>query len=78
MFKDTAIHKIQVVIECIDHVQKNKVRHYSQLVRWAMRTGEVDIISTVVGRASFFAAYFKGCADERAERAEKEKNNNDA
>lgn len=76
LYKESSVHKIQVLMECMEHIQKNKVRHYSQLVRWAMRTGEIDIFNTVAGRASFFAAYFKGCADERAERAEKEKQKN--
>lgn len=68
LLKTSKTSNIEVLLQVMRHVDKYKVRHYNQLVRWAMETADLDIISCVAGRASFFAAFFKGQYDERQEK----------
>lgn len=67
------ITRIQTLFEIMEYVEKEHMKHYSQLVRWAMHSGDSQIFAQVAGRASFFAAYFKGQQDERTEQAAKDK-----
>lgn len=70
--KVTSIHNL---LEVMDVVRRENIRHYSTLVNWALSTGDFDCICLVTGRASYFSAYFRGLAEEAAERkALKEKN----
>lgn len=49
-------------------ILKEKMKHYSQLVRYALNSGDVEMFGTVAGRAPYFASFFKGMSDERAEK----------
>lgn len=73
LLKMSKVNNIETILDILDYVIANDVKHYNRLVRWAIGTGDIDTIACVTGRASFFANYFKSAADERAEKAKKEK-----
>lgn len=61
---------IETLLDVYDFIETHEVRHYNKLVKWAMGTADLDVISCVCGRASFFASYFRDKSDERREKAE--------
>lgn len=73
LLKTSKTTNIEVLLDVMEHILTNDVHHYNKLVRWAMSTADIDTISCVVGRASFFANYFRAESDERAEKAAKKK-----
>lgn len=71
---DQKFKKAKMLLEVTDYViNESHFHHYNQLVKWAHATGDMELLSFVAGRAPYFAAYFKGESDERAEKAAKEK-----
>lgn len=73
LLKTSKISNLQTLMGIMDYIIEYKVRHYNKLVRWALSTGDIDIIACVTGRASFFASFFRSESDERKEKAEKER-----
>lgn len=73
LLKTSKVTNLEVLLDVMDYMLKNDIRHYNRLVRWAISTGDIDTISCVTGRASFFANYFKSASEERREKLEKEK-----
>lgn len=72
LLKTSKVSNISTLLDVMDYMMQNKVKHYSQLVKWAISTADMDTISCVTGRASFFANYFKSETDQRRERMLKE------
>ena len=72
LLKTTKLTNLEVLIKVMDTIVDMGIRHYCILVRWALSTGDVDILSNVTGRASFYANYFKSCHEEEEERRAKE------
>ena len=64
--------KVNTFIAVQEYCIDNNIKHYHVLVRWAMGTGDYQVISCVIGRASHFAYYFRSISDEKREKAEKE------
>lgn len=73
LLRTSKVSNLSVLLDVMDHMMKHKIRHYNQLVKWALSTADMDTISCVTGRASFFANYFKAASDERREKEEREK-----
>lgn len=73
LLKTSKVSNIEILLDVMDYMLKNDIRHYNKLVRWAISTGDIDTIACVTGRASFFANYFKSASDERREKAKKKK-----
>lgn len=73
LLKTSKVTNIEILLDVMDYMLRNDIRHYNKLVRWAISTGDIDTIACVTGRASFFANYFKSASDERREKAEKQK-----
>lgn len=71
--KSCEVRKQELTYNITTHIYKERLRHYSQLVRWAHGTKDMEVWSTVTGRASYFAALFRGMADERAEEEARKK-----
>lgn len=76
--KTTAVKKNEATWNITQVIFKEKFRHYSQLVRWAHGTHDLETWSTVTGRAAYFAALFRGMADERAEEEARKKRKEEA
>lgn len=68
LLKTSKVSNLFTLLDVMDHMMKNDVRHYNHLVRWALSTGDVDTIACVTGRASFFANYFHAEYEERREK----------
>lgn len=73
LLRTSKVSNISVLLDVMDYMIAHKIRHYNQLVKWALSTADMDTISCVTGRASFFANYFKSASDERREKLEREK-----
>lgn len=73
LLKTNKFNNIETLLDILDYVITNKIRHYNKLVRWAVSTGDIDTIACVTGRASFFANYFQAASQERKEKREREK-----
>lgn len=73
LMKVSKVSNVETILDILDYVITNGVRHYNRLVKWSISTGDIETIACVTGRASFWANYFKADADERAEKAKKEK-----
>lgn len=73
LLKQNKFTQIETMLDILDYIIKNKVRHYNKLVKWAVSTGDIETIACVTGRASFFASYFQSASHERKERAERDK-----
>lgn len=71
IMKTSKVSNLTVLLDVLDYMMANDIRHYNKLVKWALSTGDIDTISCVTGRASFFANYFKAQSDERREKLEK-------
>lgn len=59
------VSSLHTLVTVMHYIKDNKVKHYNRLVKYAVKTGDLDLINCVTGRAPFFAAYFKSEADER-------------
>lgn len=70
--KTSSMNKLRTLYDLTDVVEKNDMRHYSQLVRWVVGTGDTEMFAVVTARAAYFAALFKGKYDERQEKKEQE------
>lgn len=70
--KTNAITKLRTLYEITEYIEKNGMRYYSQLVRWAVGTGDTEIFACVSSRAAYFGALFKGKAQERKDHEEAE------
>lgn len=64
LHKTNDSQKIITLIEVMEYIFENHVRHYHKLVKYAFATGDYDIINCVSGRSSYFAHYFKSEFDE--------------
>lgn len=73
LLKTTKLSNLQVLVKVMDNILENGFRHYCQLVQWALNLGDVDVLSNVAGRASFYANYFKSLHDWEEEKRAKEK-----
>lgn len=71
LLRTSKVSNISVLLDVMDYMISHDIRHYNRLVRWALSTADMDTISCVTGRASFFANYFKSASDERKEKAER-------
>lgn len=73
LYKTNQERKSEQLWTITKKIMESKMRHYSQLVRWAHAERDYETWNIVTGRASYFAAYFKGLADEKAEEDAKRK-----
>ena len=73
LFRSDNVRKSEVLWEITETIMQTKMRHYSQLVRWAHAKKDYETWNTVTGRASYFAAYFNGLYNERKEEDERRK-----
>lgn len=73
LLKTSKVVNLQVLIEVLEYIRTNNVRHYHKLVGWALERHDLDILACVTGRASFFASYFRSRDDELRELDKKEK-----
>lgn len=73
LYKNSALDKSETAYNVTLHIMQTGMKHYSQLVRWALHEQNLSVFNCVKGGAPYFAALFKGMADERAEQAAKEK-----
>ena len=71
--KTDEYNKANALVETLEYIEDNKVRHYHKLVKWAKELGDYDVFCCVTGRHGFFAAYFKSISEEKAEKREKAK-----
>lgn len=78
LFKTDNVRKLELTYNITTKIYENGYKHYSQLVRWAHGMKDMEIWATVTGRAPYFAALFRGMADERAEEREKKKREEEA
>lgn len=67
------LSKMACLMYIFKKIEELRIRRYHRLVDWARDTGDYDIISCCVGRASMFASYFRSCAEERAEEKARKK-----
>lgn len=73
LYKTDQVRKQEISYEITGKIFENGYKHYSQLVRWAYGSKNYEYWSNVTGRAAYYAALFKGMADERAEELAKKK-----
>ena len=66
-------NKFLVLMEVNEYIEKNRIRNFYRLNRWALETGDIQIMACVSGRASYFSAIFAAKAAEKAEKEAKEK-----
>ena len=73
LYKNSALDRSETAYNVTMHIMQTGMKHYSQLVRWALHEQNLSVFNCVKGGAPYFAALFKGMADERAEEAAKER-----
>lgn len=73
LFRSDNVRKSGILWEITETIINKKMRHYSQLVRWAHAKKDYELWNIVTGRASYFAAYFNGLYNERREEEERRK-----
>ena len=73
LVKTDKLEKSEALFNITMTIYEKKMRYYSQLVRWALDSKDLEIWNTVTGRAPYFGCLFRGLADERAEEAAKKK-----
>lgn len=72
LMRTSKVSNLSTLVKVMDYIMENGVSHYHTLVHWALNSGDVDLLSCVSGRASFFAAYFKSKSDDRIELLQRE------
>lgn len=60
----TKVSKYQVLLEVNQYIERNRIRNFYRLNRWALSTADVNVIACVSGRASYFKAIFDALALE--------------
>lgn len=71
--KENDISHLRTLMDLTQYAEDNNIKHYSILVRKCLADGDVNTFKVLASRAPYFAAYFKGKSDERAEAAAKDK-----
>lgn len=72
LMRTSKVSNLATLVKVMDYIMDNGVNHYHTLVHWALNSGDVDLLSCVSGRASFFAGYFKSKSDDRIELLQRE------
>lgn len=72
LMRTSKVSNLATLVKVMDYIMDNGINHYHALVHWALNSGDVDLLSCVSGRASFFAGYFKSKSDDRIEILQRE------
>lgn len=73
IWEHKSYNKMKVLTEIDEQIQKSRITNYHRLNRWAMGTGDVDIISTVTGRHGYYTSIFNAMRQEKIDRANAKK-----
>lgn len=64
LLKSSDVDKVYTLVNVMETIFERHIHQYHFLVKYAMSTGDLDMIACVTGRASMFAHYFKSESDE--------------